>query len=77
VPVVPYFQPLVFEDPEVGWRYMSEDYSFCWRAREAGHKVMLDTSIRLWHVGSYTYGWEDVISPIQRVASATLALKSS
>jgi hypothetical protein len=39
--------------------YLSEDYSFCERARQCGYKIMADTSIRLWHIGDYRYGWED------------------
>jgi hypothetical protein len=39
--------------------YLGEDYSFCERARQCGYKIMADTSIRLWHIGSYAYGWED------------------
>ena len=38
---------------------MSEDYSFCERARQCGYKIMADASIRLWHIGQYAFGWED------------------
>ena len=34
-------------------------YAFCERARQCGYKIMADTSIRLWHIGEYAYGWED------------------
>jgi hypothetical protein len=44
---------------EGAYWYMSEDYSFCERARQCGYKIMADTSIRLWHIGAYRYGWED------------------
>jgi hypothetical protein len=27
---------------------------------------MADTSIRLWHVGSYRYGWEDAGRDVER-----------
>jgi hypothetical protein len=40
-------------------RYLTEDFAFCHRARQAGLKVMADTTIRLWRTGSYGYGWED------------------
>jgi hypothetical protein len=62
-PCVPYFLPMVRKDPEIGFWYMSEDWSFCERAIRAGYRPMIDTSIRLWHIGSYRYGWEDVASP--------------
>jgi hypothetical protein len=73
--VVPYFLPLVYADQEHGMAYLSEDYAFCQRARQAGHKVMLDASIRLWHVGHYGYGWEDVGSPIPRVVGGTMKIR--
>jgi hypothetical protein len=66
VPSVPYFLPMVLRDSERGAWYLSEAWSFCERARQAGHKVMIDTSIRLWHLGTYGYGWEDVGAPIVR-----------
>jgi hypothetical protein len=42
-----------------GHWYLPEDYAFCERARQCGYKIMADTTIRLWHHGSYGYGWED------------------
>ena len=44
---------------DAGPWYLSEDYAFCERARQCGFKIMADTSIRLWHIGEYAYGWED------------------
>jgi hypothetical protein len=67
---VPYFLPMVVSTNE-GFRYLSEDFAFCERARGAGHKIMVDTTIRLGHVGKYTYGWEDAGQAIQRVTGAT------
>jgi len=59
VGIVPYFLSLVVPTEEGGHRYLSEDYSFCHRAREVGIPVWLDCAIRLGHVGRYTYQWED------------------
>lgn len=42
--------------------YLSEDYAFCHRAREMGYDIHLDPSIRLGHVGQYTYTLEDMIA---------------
>lgn len=36
--------------------FESEDYHFCRKAREAGFKIFMDPSVRLGHVGQYTYG---------------------
>ena len=57
-PMVPYFLPMVREFEGGHW-YLGEDFSFCERARQCGYKIMADTSIRLWHIGEYAYGWED------------------
>jgi hypothetical protein len=45
-------------DP-IGHWYLAEDFAFCERARQCGYQIMADTTIRLWHHGSYAYGWED------------------
>ena len=66
-PLVPFFAPMVVEEPSGPWS-ISEDYSFCERARQCGFNVMADTKIRLWHVGSYRYGWEDAGSSKERFA---------
>jgi hypothetical protein len=78
--VWPFFQPLAIEedmltivasadDPttrQVRHRYLTDDFAFCQRARQAGLKIMADTTIRLWRVGSYGFGWEDAGSDQQR-----------
>jgi len=56
--LVPWFQPLAVPDAGGHW-YLGEDYAFCERARRCGFRVMADTAVRLWHVGSYRYGWEE------------------
>ena len=64
----PFFQPYWIEEQEsadgrtaeaVNHRYLTDDFAFCERARQAGLKIMADTTIRLWRVGSYGFGWED------------------
>jgi hypothetical protein len=57
--IIPFFHSIIDGSKEKGFRYLSEDYSFCERARAAGHKIHADTSIRLGHVGDYEYVWED------------------
>src|SRR5688572_10945479 len=67
-PVVPYFLPMVIADAPGYW-YLGEDYAFCERARQAGHKIVVDTTLRLGHIGRYTYGWEDAGQAVPRVPS--------
>ena len=69
-PMVPYFQPMVVSDGE-HHDYLAEDFAFCERAKAAGIKVMADTSIRLFHVGSYPYGWEDAGREVERFGDYT------
>lgn len=67
-PMIPFFQPLIRRQFEGAW-YLAEDYSFCHRARMCGYRIMADTSIRIWHVGSYAYSWEDAGIDRERFAS--------
>ncbi len=75
----PFFQPLAVPEIEVRlgdetqrtehrirYRYLTDDFAFCHRARGAGLKIMADTSIRLWRLASYGYGWEDAGSDPER-----------
>jgi len=66
-PMVPYFLPLLTDDGQGPW-YLGEDYAFCHRARAAGHSVMADTRLRLWHIGRCAYSWEDAGSDRSRFA---------
>jgi hypothetical protein len=72
--VVPYFLPFVVETERGPW-YLGEDYAFCERARRAGHRVLVDTRVRLFHVGTYEYGWEDAGGSLPRNAEYTLHLR--
>ena len=36
--------------------YLSEDYCFCRRYRAIGGKILLDPTIKLKHIGNYTFG---------------------
>ena len=66
--LIPFYQSLIVPTPD-GHAYLGEDFAFCHRARQSGHKVMADLSIRLWHIGSYAYSWEDAGSPQTRYAT--------
>lgn len=72
-PMVPYFQPMIVDTEKGPW-YIAEDYAFCERARRCGFKIMADTRIRLWHIGSYKYSWEDAGIDRQRFGDFTLNL---
>lgn len=69
----PYFMPFAVPQGNGYW-YLGEDYAFCERARQCGFKIMLDTRIRLWHVGSYSFGWEDAGSDKDRFGTYTFNL---
>ena len=55
---IPFFLSIVANDGGTP-SYLSEDFSFCYRARVAGHRVMADTRVRLGHIGTYVYTVED------------------
>jgi hypothetical protein len=66
--LVPYYAPHIRPDGD-GWWYLAEDFAFCERARQCGYKIMADTTIRLFHIGTFSYGWEDAGRRIPRFAS--------
>src|SRR5439155_25640737 len=70
-PMIPFFLPLI-RPMEEGYWYLAEDYAFCQRARECGFRVYADASVRLWHIGTYRYGWEDAGMDRPRFGSFTL-----
>lgn len=55
----PLFQPLVVETPDQDGHdvaeYLSEDWSFCFRAKQAGFQVWLDPTVFLTHLGQTGY----------------------
>lgn len=65
-PTIPFFMPML-EDWGGKLTYLGEDYAFSRRARLCGYKIMADTSIRLWHIGTYRYGYEDAGNAVERV----------
>ena len=67
----PFFQPMLHPIEDGHW-YLAEDYAFSQRVRQCGIKIMGDTAIRLWHMGNYSYGWEDAGMTHRRFHSFTL-----
>lgn len=72
-PFYPYFIPMIVPDGAGHW-YLGEDFAFCERARQAGFELVADSSIRLLHVGRYSFSWEDAGSEPARYASYRLVL---
>jgi len=52
--VVPYFLPMVLPVGASHW-YLGEDYAFCERARQSGHKIVVDPAIQIGRVGRAVY----------------------
>jgi hypothetical protein len=59
--------------PSTPW-YLAEDFAFSERARQCGYKIWADTRVRLTHIGSYAYTWEEAGSDRQRFATYTYHL---
>jgi hypothetical protein len=75
-PLIPFFLPMIRTIEDGHW-YLAEDYSFCERARLSGFRIYADTSIRLWHIGWYRFGWEDAGMGLPRFSDFTLNLTST
>ncbi|PHS05220.1 MAG: hypothetical protein COA78_15515 [Blastopirellula sp.] len=69
--MIPFFHPMLHQRDD-GYDYLAEDYSFSERARQCGFKIMADTTIRLWHIGNYAFGWEDAGREPERFGSFNL-----
>jgi hypothetical protein len=74
--LTPYYAPLVRPDGD-GWWYLAEDFSFCERARQCGYKIMADTTVRLLHIGTHAYGWEDAGRRVARYSTYRFQLTDS
>lgn len=68
--IVPFYLPMVTAIDGKGLAYLGEDYAFCERLRQAGGRVVVDTRLRVGHLGAYEYGFEDVVGPSKPVGGA-------
>jgi len=71
-PLLPFFMPMIRPHDDGHW-YLGEDFAFSERARQSGFKIYADSSIRLWHIGWYRYGWEDAGIDRERFTSFNLS----
>ena len=50
----PFFEPVLAKDkPEIKGGYLSEDYSFCAHAKDAGFKIFVDSKCRVKHLKEF------------------------
>lgn len=75
-PMIPFFLPMTILQANHHW-YLAEDYAFCERARQSGFKIIADSTIRLYHYGSYGYSWEDAGQDVRRYVNYNYALNAS
>jgi hypothetical protein len=60
----PFFQTMIYDEPEVGKLLLSEDYAFSQRARELGFTPHINPTVRVAHMGPYAYRLEDMAQEI-------------
>ncbi|TWT59781.1 hypothetical protein [Rubinisphaera italica] len=71
--VQPFFLPMII--PEGSHHtYLAEDYAFCERTRQANISIIADTTVRLRHIGSYPYSWEEAGRDPERFADYTFRI---
>lgn len=63
---IPFFKPEIWTENGNAC-YLGEDFSFCIKASNCGYKIYLDSSVKLGHIGKYTYDWEDVINKVGKL----------
>jgi len=57
----PFFEDRAYEDPNLGWLWLSEDYEFSRKARSVGANVLLDTRIWLEHLGKMKWTVKEML----------------
>jgi len=66
--IIPFFMPFAYQG-----EYLSEDWAFCQRARDAGFKIYLDPRIKLAHMGDRAYVLEDLqLSATDQIVTFTV-----
>lgn len=73
--IVPFFMPMIINHPVKGHWYLRETYAFCHHVKQLGIQIIADTSIRLYHIGNYYYGWENAGSYMGREDSIECEVK--
>jgi len=63
---IPFFRPEIWSENGTDL-FLGEDFSFSKNCKAIGYKPMLDTRIKLKHIGKYEYSWEDVINQTGRI----------
>lgn len=71
----PFFMPMILDHGLQVFQYLSEDLAFSHRCRMAGFTPMADTTIRLFHVGKYSYTWEECVGKIPRYQNFEIHFK--
>jgi len=72
--MVPFFMPMIIQEGEKSI-YLCEDFAFSRRARDAGLDIWVDMRMRLYHIGSYPFSWEDAGTPTERFRSYRFVLQ--
>ena len=61
-PYYPFFNELEY-NLNGKWINLSEDWALCQRARDAGFKVYCDFSVKVGHIGTIIYDWDNFFRP--------------
>lgn len=72
--MIPYFMPSIIQEGEKSI-YLCEDFAFSRRVRDAGLDIWVDMRMRLYHIGSYPFSWEDAGTATERFRSYRFVLQ--
>ena len=56
----PFYQSMIYDDPNAGKILLSEDFAFSQRAKDLGFTCYINPAIRLGHIGQYAHRLEDM-----------------
>ena len=72
--MIPFFMPMIIQEGDQSI-YLCEDFGFSRRLRDAGLDIWVDMQMRLYHLGSYPYSWEDAGKAVERYFSYHFVLQ--
>ncbi len=58
-PLIPFFQPRWWSEPDGRTVYLGEDYSFCLHAKQLGFKLLADFDLDVGHIGRWDFRIRD------------------
>ena len=68
----PFYQSMIYDDPDHGKILLSEDFAFTERAKALGFTAYINPAVRVGHMGAYVHRLEDMAATILQPQPITI-----